>query len=94
MHAIREAANPFGLLTNPQEVLRAVEASEKLQSLNRQICRPLDKPVGGRAGAEQGAADGATGDAESPDALEAAGAADRTDDHAADEARRGSFLDA
>ncbi len=50
MQSTRPAANPFGLLMNPQDVLRAVEASENLRGLNQRVCRPLDKPVGPRQG--------------------------------------------
>ena len=39
------AANPFVLMMDPQAVLNAVERSERLQRLQRRICRPLDKPV-------------------------------------------------
>jgi hypothetical protein len=37
--------NPFVLLTDPQTLLRQVESSERLNSLRRQIHRPLDNPV-------------------------------------------------
>lgn len=37
--------NPFVLLMNPTEVIRAVESSERLRRLRRHICRPLDRPV-------------------------------------------------
>jgi hypothetical protein len=43
MHAAPEIANPFALLTNPEAIFRAVEASPRLESLNRRICRPLDR---------------------------------------------------
>lgn len=48
MQSTRPAANPFGLLMNPQDVLRAVEASENLRGLNQRVCRPLDRPLGPR----------------------------------------------
>lgn len=38
-------ANPFGLMMNPQAILEAVERSERLGSLQRRVCRPLDKPL-------------------------------------------------
>ena len=43
MHAMLHPANPFDMLINPQAVLDAIEHSTRLQSLDRKICRPLDK---------------------------------------------------
>jgi hypothetical protein len=43
MHAIPLTANPFALLTDPEAIFRALEASPRLESLNRRICRPLDR---------------------------------------------------
>ena len=43
MHAVPQIANPFALLTDPETIFRAVEASPRLESLNRRICRPLDR---------------------------------------------------
>lgn len=43
MHAAPEIANPFALLTDPEAIFRAVEASPRLEGLNRRICRPLDR---------------------------------------------------
>jgi hypothetical protein len=37
--------NPFMLLVHPEEVLAAVEKSERLGRLNRHLCRPLDRPT-------------------------------------------------
>lgn len=45
MTASTHAASPFDMLINPQAVLRAMELSTRLQSLERKICRPLDKPA-------------------------------------------------
>lgn len=42
-------ANPFALMMNPQEVVQAMERSERLGGLQRRICRPLDKPLIPRA---------------------------------------------
>jgi hypothetical protein len=39
------ARNPFLLMISPEVVLAAVEKSERLGQLNRQLCRPLDRPV-------------------------------------------------
>jgi hypothetical protein len=35
--------NPFMLMINPEIVLAAMEKSERLGQLNRQLCRPLDR---------------------------------------------------
>ena len=43
MNASSHAANPFDMLINPQAILDAIERSTRLQSLDRKICRPLDK---------------------------------------------------
>ncbi|HEX4916061.1 MAG TPA: hypothetical protein VFV51_19015 [Vicinamibacterales bacterium] len=45
MHATTLSANPFGLLTDPQAILDAMQRSPRLESLNRRICRPLDRPA-------------------------------------------------
>jgi hypothetical protein len=37
--------NPFMLMLNPEVVLAAIEKSERLGQLNRQLCRPLDRPA-------------------------------------------------
>ena len=50
MHATTLAANPFGLLTDPQAIIEAMERSPRLESLNRRICRPLDRPAPGKPG--------------------------------------------
>lgn len=38
-------ANPFALMLDPQAVIDAVDASERLARLKRHICHPLDKPL-------------------------------------------------
>jgi hypothetical protein len=38
-------ANPFGLLLDPDSIVKAVEASERLGRLHSRICRPLDRPL-------------------------------------------------
>lgn len=43
MHSASLASNPFALLTDPEAILRAVESSQHLESLNRRVCRPLDR---------------------------------------------------
>jgi hypothetical protein len=45
-------ANPFVMLTEPQSILQAIERSERLNALQRRVCRPLDKPLIPKAGAE------------------------------------------
>ena len=37
--------DPFTMMTDPQAILQAVEASERLSRLQRRICRPLDRPL-------------------------------------------------
>jgi hypothetical protein len=39
--------NPFMLMINPEVVLAAMEKSERLGKLKRQLCRPLDRGVPG-----------------------------------------------
>jgi hypothetical protein len=43
MHASSHAANPFGMLIDPAAIQRALEGSQRLECLNRRICRPLDR---------------------------------------------------
>jgi hypothetical protein len=43
--------NPFMLLVQPEVVFAAIEKSERLGRLNRHLCRPLDRPVGGQGAA-------------------------------------------
>lgn len=38
-------ANPFALMMDPQSVVQEMERSERLNRLQRRICRPLDKPL-------------------------------------------------
>ncbi len=38
-----QVRNPFMLMLNPEVVVAAVEASERLKQLNRHECRPLDR---------------------------------------------------
>lgn len=38
------SANPFELLLHPEEVLKAVESSERLGGLRSTVFRPLDRP--------------------------------------------------
>jgi hypothetical protein len=41
--------NPFMLMLNPEVVIAAMERSERLNQLNRHLCRPLDRPMLGGA---------------------------------------------
>ena len=38
-----QVRNPFMLMLNPEVVVAAMEASERLKQLNRHECRPLDR---------------------------------------------------
>lgn len=42
-------ADPFGMLTHPQLLLEAIEASPRLRSLTGRIYRPLDRQVAPKA---------------------------------------------
>lgn len=44
-----EIANPFALMLNPEAVFQAIERSDRLDLLQRRVCRPLDKPLLQRA---------------------------------------------
>lgn len=44
MTPLQVASNPFVLMTNPEEVLEAIEHSERLSSLTSHVYHPLDKP--------------------------------------------------
>ena len=47
--------NPFMLMMNPEVVLAAIEKSEHLSQLNRQLCRPLDRvPAGAPEATDEG----------------------------------------
>ena len=54
MQTASTAANPFALLTNPESIFQAVEASQRLDALNRRICRPLDRAPRGEGNGEEG----------------------------------------
>ena len=42
------AASPFDMLIDPLALQRALEGSQRLESLNRRICRPLDRHMPGK----------------------------------------------
>lgn len=50
-------ANPFALMMEPEAVYQAVERSERLNRLQRRVCRPLDKPLIPKIGDEANAFD-------------------------------------
>jgi hypothetical protein len=61
--------NPFMLMINPEVVLAAMEKSERLGQLNRQLCRPLDRVAPGST-----AAASAEDDSDSSEDADASGA--------------------
>lgn len=60
------AANPFALMMNPDEVLQAMERSDRLGRLQRRICKPLDKPLIAHAPDEVAAFDHDVDDSDEP----------------------------
>lgn len=52
MHEPTPIANPFELMMNPEAVLQALARSDRLERLQRRICRPLDMPVIARKGSD------------------------------------------
>jgi hypothetical protein len=67
MQPTRIASNPFALMMNPDAVLHAMESSDRLQRLQRRVCRPLDKPLIPRVGREVAAFDQEVDDADDTD---------------------------
>ena len=45
MTQLVQERNPFMPMMHPELVLAAVAKSERLEQLNRHLCRPLDKPA-------------------------------------------------
>jgi hypothetical protein len=43
--------NPFMLMISPEVVLAAIAKSERLEQLNRHLCRPLDRQAAADSGA-------------------------------------------
>jgi hypothetical protein len=37
--------NAFTMMTNPEAILQAMQGSERLNRLQRRVCRPLDRPL-------------------------------------------------
>ncbi|MBL8289577.1 MAG: hypothetical protein JNL85_16470 [Rubrivivax sp.] len=61
--------NPFMLLVHPEAVFAAMEKSERLGSLNRHLCRPLDRQVSPQAAAATDADNDCTADGDLSDVL-------------------------
>jgi hypothetical protein len=69
MQSLPRNVNPFALMIDPQAVMAQIECSERLERLQRRVCRPLDKPLLGGAGeAGDEAADGNSDAADRADA--------------------------
>lgn len=45
MRNVSTRSNPFTMMMDPAAILDAMERSERLQGLQRRICRPLDRPL-------------------------------------------------
>lgn len=45
MQTLSSNVNPFALMLDPQSVIAQIERSERLEGLQRRVCRPLDKPL-------------------------------------------------
>lgn len=76
MQPLPRDVNPFALMLDPQAVIAQIERSERLECLQRRVCRPLDKPLLGNAGDE--AAEDAGDDAASGGRPDATGGVDVT----------------
>ena len=60
MQTLPRHVNPFAMMLDPQAMIAQIERSERLEGLQRRVCRPLDKPVlGGADEAADGSADNA-----------------------------------
>ncbi len=72
MQSAPSPANPFALMIDPQAIFDQIERSERLERLQRRVCRPLDKPLvpleaGAAPEASEEATDDATLDSGDPD---------------------------
>lgn len=65
-------AHPFAVMIDPESVLRMVERSERMQRLQRRVCRPLDKPLIPRVASDLQAYDQSIDDESLDDELNAA----------------------
>lgn len=52
MRQAQSRLNPFTMMMDPETILQAVERSERLNRLQRRVCRPLDKPLIPKVGAQ------------------------------------------
>ena len=69
MQTLPRNVNPFALMIDPQAVLAQIECSERLERLQRRVCRPLDRPLlDGAADAADEAGDGGSDAADRADA--------------------------
>lgn len=50
MQPLRRDINPFALMLDPQAIIAQIENSDRLERLQRRVCRPLDKPLLGGTG--------------------------------------------
>ena len=57
MHATPLASNPFALMLDPGAIFAAMDQSDRLSRLKRQVFRPLDKPLIARKDASLAAFD-------------------------------------
>ncbi len=57
MQSLPRSVNPFAMMLDPQAVLAQIERSDRLERLQRHICRPLDKPLLGAVAEEDAATD-------------------------------------
>lgn len=55
MATTHRIANPFALMLDPQAVLAQIERSQRLEGLQRRVCRPLDRPLLAKVDDEDGA---------------------------------------
>ena len=62
MQSLPAEFNPFALMLDPQAVLARIESSERLERLQRRICRPLDKILSDVAVADRGDAEASSED--------------------------------
>ena len=61
------ASNPFALMMTPEDVVAAMERSDRLGRLQRRICKPLDKPLVPKTTEDVAAFDHEVDDSEEPD---------------------------
>jgi hypothetical protein len=47
------SASPFDMLIDPLALQRALEGSQRLERLNRRVCRPLDRHMPGKSDSDE-----------------------------------------